>query len=149
MALYLDALSFRTGVETDTRAASDSIKKCVNGIAQKMALQGQDYVNFDVAVTLSNECFRGRTTPEGKTWLDVLIQTSVFRRDPAPFSKEIDPFDPPSERIRFAFQRFQDHLMVNVGWCCMNTMVIGKNIKMIAECMVQGMKNLGFFIVYS
>jgi len=107
MALYLDALSWRTG--TDTTSAS--ISKCVRLVATRMASEGCDFVEIDEATTIANESFRGRTAPEGKTWLQVLIDASLFRRDPPPYSDDIDPLAPPSERIRFAFQRFQDHLM--------------------------------------
>ncbi|MDO6775126.1 ATP-binding protein [Shewanella sp. 3_MG-2023] len=112
MVLYLDALSWRTGVETaDSSTISKSILQCVRLIANKMAADACDYVELEQATTLAKQSFKDRTPPEGKTWLEVLIQTSLFRRDPPPYSEEIDPFNPPSELIRFAFQRFQDHLM--------------------------------------
>jgi len=112
MVLYLDALSWRIGVETTNFSAiSTSIKQCVRLIANKMATDGCDYVELEQATSLAEESFKGRTSPEGKTWLDVLIEASLFRRDPPPYSKDVDPFNPPSELVRFAFQRFQDHLM--------------------------------------
>ena len=112
MALYLDALSWRTGIEAvgpDT--ISTSIKKCTALIAEQMAKDGCDFVEIDKAIEFAESSFKARTPPEGKTWLQVLIETSLFRRDPPPYSAEIDPFNPPSELIRFSFQRFQDHLM--------------------------------------
>ena len=112
MALYLDALSWRTGIKNENPDnISTSIKKCVNLIADEMATNGNDFVEIGDAETIAEGSFKGRTPPDGKTWLQVLIETSVFRRDPPPYSNHSDPFDPPSELVRFSFQRFQDHLM--------------------------------------
>jgi hypothetical protein len=110
MALYLDALNLRTGISASS-LTSQSIKQCVSQIANRMADRGDDYIEIEEAISFAEDSFKNRTPPEGKTWLDVLIETSVFRRDPAPFADVSDPFEQPSERIRFAFQRFQDHLM--------------------------------------
>lgn len=112
MALYLDALSWRTGIEEvrpDT--ISSSIKKCIRLVADQMAKDGCDFVEIDKAIEFAESSFKARTPPEGKTWLQILIETSLFRRDPPPYTADIDPFNPPSELIRFSFQRFQDHLM--------------------------------------
>jgi hypothetical protein len=112
MALYLDALSWRTGLETiNPDTISASIKMCVRLVADKMATDGCDFVEIDSAIAFAESSFKARTPPEGKTWLQVLIETSLFRRDPPPYSENSDPFNPPSELIRFSFQRFQDHLM--------------------------------------
>jgi hypothetical protein len=112
MALYLDALSWRTGIRTEnSRSISNSIMRCVRLIADEMAKNGNDFVEIGVAEVIAERSFKGRTPPDGKTWLQVLIETSVFRRDPPPYSNDSDPFDPPSELVRFSFQRFQDHLM--------------------------------------
>ncbi|PMJ60315.1 hypothetical protein [Vibrio splendidus] len=112
MALYLDALSWRTGIETaNSDTLSASIKKCVGLVANKMAMSGCDFIEFEDAIAFADESFKGRSAPEGKTWLQVLIETSLFRRDPTPYSEHVDPFNPPPELVRFSFQRFQDHLM--------------------------------------
>ncbi|MDT3306656.1 ATP-binding protein [Shewanella vaxholmensis] len=112
MVLYIDALSWRMGnAIPSSNETSTSIKQCVRFIAYQMAADGCDYVDFEQAATLAEKSFKGRTPPEGKTWMDVLIEASLFRRDPPPYSEEIDPFNTQPELIRFAFQRFQDHLM--------------------------------------
>ena len=112
MALYLDALSWRTGIETiNPDAISGSIKMCVRLVADKMATDGCDFIEIEEAIAFAESSFKARTAPEGKTWLQVLVETSLFRRDPPPYSECLDPFNPPSELIRFSFQRFQDHLM--------------------------------------
>lgn len=112
MALYLDALSWRTGIETaNSDTLSASIKKCVGLVANKMAMSGCDFIEIEDAIAFADESFKGRTAPEGKTWLQVLIETSLFRRDPPPYSEHVDPLNPPPELVRFSFQRFQDHLM--------------------------------------
>lgn len=125
MALYLDALSWRTGIETaNSDTISTSIKKCVGLVANKMAMSGCDFIEIEDATIFANESFKGRTAPEGKTWLQVLIEISLFRRDPPPYSEHVDPFNPPPELIRFSFQRFQDHLMAT----CLLSKVSGDQI---------------------
>lgn len=114
MTFYLDGLAARTGVRS-VRAEdlSPSLKKFVQNIAATMAADGQDFVELEVANELAHEQFGSRQAPEGKSWLDVFIQSNLLRRDPPPYSKDIDPLNPPSELIRFSFQRFQDYLMAD------------------------------------
>ncbi len=112
MVLYLDALSWRISLKAlDMKSIATSIKQCVKLIANKMAEDACDYVEFEQAISIAEGSFKGRSAPEGKTWLDILLEVSLFRRDPPPYSDDIDPFNSPSELIRFSFQRFQDHLM--------------------------------------
>lgn len=112
MALYLNALSWRTGIETvNPDTISAPIKDSVVKIANNMAMSGCDFIEIQEARALVNESFQGWTAPEGKTWLQVLIETNLFRRDPPPYVEHVDPFTPPSELVRFSFQRFQDHFM--------------------------------------
>lgn len=112
LAYYLDALSYRTelGV-SNSDDISDAIKRCLGSFAGKMASTGCDFVEFKDAVALADESFTGRTPPVGKFWLNILIETNILRRDPPPYFKEYDPFDPPRDIVRIAFQRFQDHLV--------------------------------------
>lgn len=112
MAHYLDALSWRTGVgSTNPDAISGSIKKCATQMAESMAIDGCDYIEIDKATSIAHRCFQSRTPPEGSTWLQILIDASLFRRDPPPYRDDIDHLAPPPELIRFSFQRFQDYLM--------------------------------------
>jgi len=114
MAFYLDGIASRTGVRSvRPEDLSSSLKRFVQRIATAMAANGQDFVELEVASDLAHEQFGSRQAPEGKSWLDVFIQSSLFRRDPPPYSKNIDPLNPPSELIRFSFQRFQDYLMAD------------------------------------
>ena len=112
MTLYLDALSTRTLTsDADPSQLAISVRQLVKKFAGKMAKDGCDYVVLNDATQLADQCFTGMQPPIGKSWLNVFIETSLFRRDPPPFVEDYDPFNPPPERIRFAFQRFQDHLM--------------------------------------
>lgn len=114
MAFYLDGIASRTGVRSvRPEDLSSSLKRFVQRIATTMAFNGQDFVELEVAIDLAHEQFGSRQAPEGKSWLDVFIQSSLLRRDPPPYSKNIDPLNPPSELIRFSFQRFQDYLMAD------------------------------------
>ena len=112
MALYLDALCWR--VETASKNAEDisnQLKAAAQKIAGEMATKGSDFLYKADAALLVDECFSLRDPPAGKTWLQVLTEVSLFRFDAPPFPEEFDPMNPPPERVRFAFQRFQDHLM--------------------------------------
>jgi hypothetical protein len=114
MTIYLDGIASRTGVPlVRPEDLSSSLKKFVQRIATTMAADGRDSVELQVASDLAHKQFGSRQAPEGKSWLDVFIQSSLFRRDPPPYSKNIDPLNPPSELIRFSFQRFQDYLMAD------------------------------------
>ncbi len=114
LALYLDGLSARTGVRS-IRAddISTPLRNCVRSIANQMADDGKDHVTISTAEQVAHDHFGDRQPPEGRTWLDVLIQTNLFRRDPPPFPESADPLDRPSELVRFSFQRFQDFLMAD------------------------------------
>lgn len=112
MAFYLDSLSLRTGVEgVDHDLLATAIKRAVKAIAAKMVESSNDFVDLDSADQITNENFSQLPSPQKATWLSVLTRSSILRRDPPPFEKEGDPLNPKQDRIRFAFQRFQDHLM--------------------------------------
>ncbi|MFN3238827.1 MAG: NACHT domain-containing protein, partial [Pseudomonadales bacterium] len=112
MSFYLDSLSMRTGVSgVDNALLAAGIKKAVRAIAEKMVETGEDFVELTSAFQIVVAEFAHLALPENTTWLDVLTRTSVLRRDPPPFDPNVNPLNPPQDRIRFAFQRFQDHLM--------------------------------------
>ncbi|MGE4876538.1 NACHT domain-containing protein [Yersinia enterocolitica] len=112
MSFYLDSLSMRTGLfNVDHDLLATAIKRAVQSIAGKMVKTGEDFVEFKVADQIVNKEFAQLSKPISTTWLSVLTRSSVLRRDPPPFSEESDPLNPLQDRIRFAFQRFQDHLM--------------------------------------
>ena len=114
MALYLDGLSNRTGMRAvKAEDISSILRGYVRSIAERMANDGLDYVEIETAHQISDEHFGNRHPPEGKSWLDVFTETNLFRRDPPPFSDKMDPLNPPSELVRFSFQRFQDFLMAD------------------------------------
>lgn len=114
MKLYLDGLSVRTGLRTiNAGDMSSALTRYIRSIAEQMANEGHDYVTVEKAHQIAEKHFGNRQPPEGKTWLDVFTETSLLRRDPPPYSEDINPLDPPSELIRFSFQRFQDFLMAN------------------------------------
>ena len=114
MALYLDSFSTRMGVQSATSSEiSRALKRLVGAISLQMAEDGQDFLTVDSANDIIAKFIGNRTAPEGKTWLEVFIQTNLFRRDPPPYSEDENPLSPPSELVRFSFQRFQDFLMAD------------------------------------
>lgn len=112
MAFYLDSLSLRTGVDgIDHDLLATAIKRTVKVIAAKMVESGEDFVDLETADQITAANFSQLPNPRKATWLSVLTRSSIMRRDPPPFETEGDPLNPDQDRIRFAFQRFQDHLM--------------------------------------
>lgn len=112
MSFYLDSLSMRTGLpDIDHDLLASTIKRTVLTIAAKMVETREDYLNLEVADSIANEKFAQLAKPTNITWLGVLTRSSVLRRDPPPLNEKSDPLKPLPDRIRFAFQRFQDHLM--------------------------------------
>ena len=115
IALYLDALSCLLKTSpVNPVSISDEIKRVVQEVAKKMAEMKQDFLDEVDAKDLITDCFSGRTPPGSKTWLQILSEASLFRIDPPPFPDNFDPLNPPPDRVRFTFQRFQDHLMAIV-----------------------------------
>lgn len=80
-------------------------------LANDMAAQKADFVTRSKAVQILNDAFASYGIPENLTWLDVLCRHGVLRADPAPFPEEDDPLANNESIFRFAFQRFQDHLI--------------------------------------
>jgi hypothetical protein len=114
MALYLDSFSTRMGVQSATsNEISRELKRLVSAISMQMAEDGQDFLTVDSANEIIASFIGNRYAPDGKTWLEVFIQTNLFRRDPPPYSEHENPLSPPSELVRFSFQRFQDFLMAD------------------------------------
>ena len=112
VSLYLEALSERMSINfTDHDVVTNSIKECVQLVAENMALEGRDSIKLKDAANLAEKCFKGRTAPEGKTWLQVLIEVNLFRRDAPPYQDGVDALNSPTELVRFTFQKFQDHLV--------------------------------------
>ena len=112
MALYLDALCWHIETASENaNAISSQLKIAVQEVAGEMAKRGSDFLDETDAAPLIDKCFSPRTPPIGKTWLQLLCEVSLFRLDAPPFPEDFDPMNPPSECVRFTFQRFQDHLM--------------------------------------
>ena len=112
IALYIESLYTRIdAIELNQVDISNAIKLMFRKTAKKMIDCGYDYVKIDEAENIANDCFKKIKPPLGKSWLQVLIDSSVFRRDPPPNIENSDPLDQQQDLIRFAFQKFQDDLM--------------------------------------
>ncbi|MBF2755894.1 MAG: ATP-binding protein [Gammaproteobacteria bacterium AqS3] len=112
MGVYLEALCCIPLVEnSDPKLIEMAIKKLVQKLAERMAKNRCDYVTFDDAHKITRKCFKGIQLPSGRSWLQIVLETSLLRLDPEPFSENRDPLGPPPELVRFTFQRFQDYLI--------------------------------------
>ena len=114
LSLYLESFSTRMEAHSSrSTELSRPLMKLVRTISERMADEGQDFITVDIADEIIGNYFGNRLPPDGKTWLEVFIQTNLFRREPPPPTDCDNPLDPPAELIRFSFQRFQDFLMAN------------------------------------
>ncbi|WP_239423868.1 NACHT domain-containing protein [Snodgrassella communis] len=112
MAFYLDSLSIRTGLQNvDFDCLASTIKRTVCLLAERMVDTRQDFLELAEANRIIDKAFAAFPKPVDMTWLNVLIRTSVLRRDPPPVSDNLNPLKSPEDCIRFSFQRFQDYLM--------------------------------------
>ena len=114
ISLYIDSFISRVNMQNlDAEDLSGPLKKLIQEMSKKMALDRCDFITIDFANQIVKENFKDRTPPEGKSWLDVFIQAGFFRRDPPPLIDVSDPLNQSSELIRFSFQRFQDFLVAD------------------------------------
>ncbi|WP_156427203.1 hypothetical protein [Novosphingobium sp. Fuku2-ISO-50] len=89
----------------------DPLRSAVLALAAFMACRCRDSVTRTDAHRLVEHAFEGFAPPPGKTWLETLRFRGLLRYDPDPDVDRADPLTPPSDVIRFSFQRFGDHLI--------------------------------------
>lgn len=113
-SFYLKSIARNLGVGRD---GSDDLVKPTNHalsvIATDMAAKRQDYVLHSDAIRIVADKFHAFPTPSGTTWFEVLQRNGLFRIDPDPKSRDVDPFDTTEDVVRFSFQRLQDYLMAS------------------------------------
>lgn len=113
-SFYLKSIARHLGAGRD---GSDDLVKPTNqalsSIAMEMAAQRQDYVCYSHAIRIVADKFHAFPPPSGTTWFEVLQRSGLFRIDPDPKSRDIDPFDSSEDIVRFSFQRLQDYLMAS------------------------------------
>ena len=81
--------------------------------AKRMAERQQDYLLLTEADEIAAGSFRSSGKPNNGTWLDVLAGAGLLRRDPNPDFDSKNPLEYKEEVVRFAFQRFSDHLIAS------------------------------------
>lgn len=113
-SFYLKSIARNLGVGRD---GSDDLVKPTNHalsvIATDMAAKRQDYVLHSDAIRIVADKFHAFPPPLGTTWFEVLQRNGLFRIDPDPKSRDVDPFDTTEDVVRFSFQRLQDYLMAS------------------------------------
>jgi hypothetical protein len=113
-SFYLRSIARSLGVGRD---GSDDLVKPTNqallSIATEMAAKRQDYVAHSEAIRIVTDKFHAFPPPLGTIWFEVLQRNGLFRIDPDPKSRDVDPFDSSEDIVRFSFQRLQDYLMAS------------------------------------
>lgn len=83
------------------------LRKAVDGILVKMVENGEDHLPYETGEEIANDAFFGKCGSEDKQYLKRLISEGVINEDL--YWKERKHYD----GIHFAYQRFQDHLIVS------------------------------------
>lgn len=83
------------------------LRKAVDGILVKMVEDGEDYLPYEIGEEITNSTFSGKCGSDDKQYLKRLISEGVINEDL--YWKEREHYD----GIHFAYQRFQDHLIVS------------------------------------
>jgi hypothetical protein len=112
LRFYLDVAGRHLGTERD--GSDDLVRptaRAVTSIAREMARAREDHLPLGTGRRLADEAFASHQAPQGMSWLDVLHRRGILRLDPSTRSDEVDPLDLPEDVVRFAFQRFGDHLV--------------------------------------
>jgi hypothetical protein len=78
-----------------------------------MAKARADHLLLSKARRHADAAFTPRQAPIGMSWFDVLHRRGILRLDPPVSVDETDPLDVPEDVVRFAFQRFGDHLVAD------------------------------------
>ena len=80
-------------------------------LASAMATFRRDFVSRLETNALVDAAFSAFAPPQASTWTDLLIRNGLLRGDPGPNNNDDDPLAFGETVYRFAFQRFQDHLI--------------------------------------
>lgn len=108
---YINALSVQLGTSYD--GSNELLRPLLNSItaiAAQMAESRLDYLPRSAVQNILTYNF-GSYDGSADSWIDVLRKNGVFRFDTDPNFESSDPMDFPDDVVRFAFQRFQDHLI--------------------------------------
>lgn len=95
---------------------STELRRALQTLAEEMARTKLDYVPRSQADLIVTQTFAPRVPPAGMTWLEVLLRNGIVRLDPHPAAqRDSSSFVAPEDVARIAFQRFQDHLVVQTS----------------------------------
>ncbi|MEQ9377988.1 MAG: ATP-binding protein [Imperialibacter sp.] len=83
------------------------LRKAVEGILAKMVEDREDHLPYEIGEEIANNIFSGKCGSQDKQYLKRLISEGVINEDL--YWKERKDYD----GIHFAYQRFQDHLIVS------------------------------------
>lgn len=113
LKFYLDSVDSKVrrrfpGIDIPNLAILRSIKR----IAELMATAKADYVRSKFATNICESEFGCRGPNPTTSWLSILKEEGVFRRDHIFGNKNGDPLAGIEDVYRFTYQRFSNHLIV-------------------------------------
>lgn len=108
-SFFIESIGASLGTPYDGSSAFLNILRvCLSSLAKKMAETKDDSIGESTANQIIESTFQSYPLPTG--WLDALCKGGLLDCYP-PFEENPDPFNPPENKIRFAYQRLQDHLI--------------------------------------
>ena len=113
LRFYFDSVASkvrRRFPETDLPAGA--VRSAVQSTARKMGRDHLDYVEAEAARDICQSVFGTLGPRSNKTWLSVLSEEGVFRKDHLLTAPSSDQLEVPKEIYRFTYQHFSDHLIV-------------------------------------
>ncbi len=112
LTFFLDSTARHLGTSHDGgETLLPPVRKALLTLAGTMAGARADYVILPEAHLVVEAAFTGFAAPPSKTWLELLRFGGLLRIDPNPNNDPSDPMSAKDDVVRFAFQRFQDHLI--------------------------------------
>ena len=109
------------GILENENLAADiqsDIKMAYRSLAVKMAHDKTTDISVTTASEEIDHIMKIRPPPDGKTWLDVFLQSGALRKDPMHNVEERAFGEPPQETVNFAYQMFGDFLIAEELWKC-------------------------------
>lgn len=114
LRFYLDVAGRHLGTDQDgSYVLVGPTARAVKSIAKEIAKTRADHLLLSEARRHVDAAFAPHQAPTGMSWFDVLHRRGILRLDPPVQVDESDPLEVPEDVVRFAFQRFGDHLVAD------------------------------------
>lgn len=109
-SFFLTAVSAQLTSDYTAAEMKACVPRALIALAREMARQKTDRLDYASARCIVDEAFENRSTKTA--WIEILCHNGLLDKLPDAASGDTS-FLPPAYRIRFVYQRLQDHLMAD------------------------------------